>query len=199
MSSDDGPDGPWVIPEPGWVCPECGFDFDACDPQETPTLIRAFPPRYRIPLERALPGEDLDTIVRARPSPTTWSALEYACHARDSFWLYDERVTTTMKEDRPSFPRMRRDALVVERDYNHEDPAAVLTGLEGATRALAVELEYVKDDAWTRRAYRDDLEMTVAWMARNAVHEGQHHLLDIGRALRAARAGRPRGGTRPVA
>ena len=42
--------------------------------------------------------------------------------------------------------------------------------------------------------------MTVAWMARNAVHEGQHHLLDIGRALRAARqAGRARGDSRPVA
>ena len=187
MAIDDGRDGPWVIPEPGWVCPECGFDFDACEPREAPGLIRAFPPRYRVPLERALPGEDLDAILRARPSPNTWSALEYACHARDSFALYDERVTTTMKEDRPSFPRMRRDELVVERDYNRQDPAAVLTGLEAATRALAVELEYVRGDGWARRAYRDDLEMTIAWMARNAVHEGNHHLLDIGRSLRAAR------------
>jgi len=194
MATDDGPDGPWVIPEPGWVCPECGFDFDACDPRETPALLRAFPDRYRVPLERGLPGEDLDAILRARPSPTTWSALEYACHARDSFALYDERVTTTMKEDRPSFPRMRRDELVVERDYNHQDPAEVLTGIVAAIRALAVELEYVRDDGWDRRAYRDDLEMSVAWMARNAVHEGRHHLLDIGRALRAARqAGRQAG------
>ena len=96
-------------------------------------------------------------------------------------------MTATLKEDRPSFPRMRRDELVVERDYNHQDPAAVLAGLEAATRALAVELEYVRGDGWARRAYREDLEMTVAWMARNAVHEGNHHLLDIGRSLRAAR------------
>ena len=204
MATDDRPDGPWVIPQPGWVCPECGFDFDATDPRDTPALIRAFPPRYRVPLERALPGEDLDAILRVRSAPGTWSALEYACHARDSFALYDERVTTTMKEDRPSFPRMRRDALAVERDYNHQDPAAVLEELTAGTRALAVELEYVPADAWERRAYREDLEMTVDWMARNAVHEGRHHLLDIGRALRAARrAARPVGGagrgTRPVA
>ncbi|HEV2310917.1 MAG TPA: DinB family protein, partial [Acidimicrobiia bacterium] len=77
---------------------------------------------------------------------------------------------------------------------------AVLKELEAATRALAVELEYVKDDGWSRRAYRDGLEMTVAWMARNAVHEGRHHLLDIGRALRSARrAGRTGGDSRPVA
>jgi len=187
VATDDGPDGPWVIPQPGWVCPECGFDFDATDPRDTPALIRAFPPRYRVPLERALPGEDLDAILRVRSAPGTWSALEYACHARDSFALSDERVTATLKEDRPSFPRMRRDELVVERDYNHQDPAAVLAGLEAATRALAVELEYVRGDGWARRAYREDLEMTVAWMARNAVHEGNHHLLDIGRSLRAAR------------
>ncbi len=187
MSTDDGADGPWVIPAPGWVCPECGFDFDGCDPHDTPSMIRAFPSRYRVPLERGLPGEDLDAILRTRPTPDTWSALEYACHARDSFLLYDERVTTTVKEDRPSFPRMRRDELAVERDYNHQDPAAVLAELTAATQALAVELDYVPDDAWDRRAYREDLEMTVAWMARNAVHEGRHHLLDIGRALRAAR------------
>ena len=72
------------------------------------------------------------------------------CHVRDSFALYDERVTTTMKEDRPSFPRMRRDELVVEGDYNHQDPAVALAGLEAATRALAVELEYVRDDGWAR-------------------------------------------------
>ena len=34
---------------------------------------------------------------------------------------------------------------------------------------------------------RDHLEMTIDWMARNVVHEGTHHLLDIGRSLRAAR------------
>jgi hypothetical protein len=27
----------------------------------------------------------------------------------------------------------------------------------------------------------------VDWMARNVVHEGEHHLLDVARALRAAR------------
>lgn len=184
MSIDDGA---WVIPEPGWVCPECGFDFDACDPAETPSMIRAFASRYRVPLERGLPGEELDTLLRARPAAGTWSALEYACHARDSFVVYDERVTATLKEDRPSFPRMHRDQLAVDRDYNRQDPAVVTAQLAGSTQALAVELDYVPAEGWTRIGYREDLAMSVAWMARNAVHEGRHHLLDIGRALRAAR------------
>ena len=184
MSIDDGS---WVIPEPGWVCPECGFDFDACDPAGTPALIRAYAGRYRVPLERGLFGEDLPALLRTRPAAGRWSALEYACHARDSFALYDDRVTTTLKEDRPSFPRMHRDQLAIDRDYNHQDPAVVAAQLAAGTQALAVELEYVPADGWTRVAYREDLEMSVAWMARNTVHEGRHHLLDIGRALRATR------------
>ena len=188
MATDDGPDGPWVIPAPGWVCPECGFDFDACDPRETPALLRAFPDRYRVPLERGLPGEDLDAILRARPAPTTWSALEYACHVRDSFALYDERVTTTVKEDRPSFPRMRRDELVVERGLQPPGPRRRCSPASRPRSGPSPSSSSTSATTrWDRRAYRDDLEMSVAWMARNAVHEGRHHLLDIGRALRAAR------------
>ncbi len=184
-------DGPWVTPEPGWVCPECGFDYDACAPKDTAALVRAFAGQYRVPLERALPGEDLPALLRVRPARGGWSALEYACHARDCFWLYDERITATVKRDRPTFERMHRDQLAVDREYNAQDPVAVLDELDKATRALSVELEWVPGDAWDRVAVRDGVELTVAWMARNAVHEGRHHLLDVARALRAARQAAP--------
>ena len=49
------------------------------------------------------------------PTPRTWSALEYACHTRDGFALYETRVGVVLIEDRPLLPRMRRDELVVER------------------------------------------------------------------------------------
>jgi hypothetical protein len=185
------PDGPWVTPGPGWICPECGFDYDGCARQDTSALVRAFAAQYRVPLERALPGEDLPALLRARAPGGAWSALEYACHARDGFWLSDERITTTVKHDRPTFERMHRDQLAVDRDYNAQDPAAVLDELARASQALAVELEWVPADAWERVAVRDGIELTVEWMARNAVHEGRHHLLDVARALRAARQAAP--------
>jgi hypothetical protein len=153
----------------------------------TPKTLRGFGRRYRVPLVRGLPGEDLDGLLRMRPDPRTWSALEYACHTRDGFALYETRVGVVLMEDRPLLPRMRRDELVVERAYNAQDPAAVAEELAVAAEALAARLESVPGEGWVRVGVRDNLEMTIDWMARNVVHEGSHHLLDIGRSLRAAR------------
>lgn len=82
---------------------------------------------------------------------------------------------------------MRRDEVVVERDYNSQNPADVAEELAVAAEALAARLERVPPEGWVRVGVRDNLEMTIDWMARNVVHEGTHHLLDIGRSLRAAR------------
>jgi DinB superfamily len=180
-------DGPWTRPEPGFVCPECGFAYDDCDPAGSAAAVRALPARYRVPMERSLPGEDLERLLRSRPAPGSWSALEYACHVRDSFALYEGRIRVTLAQDRPSFPRMNRDRRAVDQAYNRQDPGAVGDELAASAAALAAELEAVPADGWSRIGVREDLEMSVDWMARNVIHEGQHHLLDIGRALRAAR------------
>ena len=186
-----GAESGWVYPAPGWVCSECGFDYDDCVPATTPKTLRGFGRRYRVPLVRGLPGEDLYGLLRMRPDPQTWSALEYACHTRDSFALYEHRIDVVLAEDRPSLPRMRRDEVVVERDYNSQNPAAVAEELAVAAEALAARLERVPPQAWVRVGVRDNLEMSIDWMARNVVHEGTHHLVDVGRSLRAARRANP--------
>jgi hypothetical protein len=117
-----GAESGWVYPAPGWVCSECGFDYDACAPPTTPETLRGFGRRYRIPLVRGLPGEDLDGLLRMRRDPQTWSALEYACHTRDGFALYEHRIGVVLVEDRPMLSRMRRDEVVVERNYNSQNP-----------------------------------------------------------------------------
>jgi hypothetical protein len=180
-------DTTWLAPEPGWVCPECGFDFDACTPRDAPPIVRSFPDRFHALLTRGLPGEDLDALLRARPLAGTWSALEYACHSRDAFALYTWRIGLVIAEDHPSFSRANRDAMAVELDYNGQAPAAVLDELTANADGLASRLETVQPEEWARTGLRDGEELSVDWMARNAVHEGRHHLLDIGRVLRAAR------------
>ena len=41
---------------------------------------------------------------------------------------------------------------------------------------------------WERTfVYHEEGERTLLWVAQHTVHEGEHHLLDIGRVLRAAR------------
>ena len=177
----------WVRPQPGWVCPECGFDFDACTPDNVSETVRGFARRYRAPLTRGLAGEDLDALLRVRTTADTWSALEYACHARDALALSNYRIKKVLAEDRPVLETVHRDDVASERDYNGQDPAVVVEELAAAAERLAARLASVPADGWSREGVSQYPGMTVQWLTANAVHEGSHHLLDIGRVLRAAR------------
>jgi hypothetical protein len=181
-------DPTWIRPEPGWTCGECGFDFDASAPADAPDQLRAYGKRYQAPLTRGIRDEDLAAMLRSRPDGDgTWSALEYACHVRDALAMYDHRVAKILEEDRPSFRAMGRDEAAVTLAYNEQDPPTVGAELAAAADALATRLASVSDDEWSRIGLRDDFEMSVDWISRNARHEAHHHLLDIGRTLRAAR------------
>ncbi len=43
-----------------------------------------------------------------RPSPGRWSNLEYACHVRDVFRKFDERLQLMLSEEDPTFPNGTR-------------------------------------------------------------------------------------------
>jgi S-DNA-T family DNA segregation ATPase FtsK/SpoIIIE len=172
------------------VCEECGFDGDSLSPADTTPSLRAFARRYRAPLTRFLPGEDGDAIVRQRPDASTWSALEYACHVRDVFDVYSERVQRTLTEDTPTFESMGRDERAQRDRYNEQDPGAVADQLAANAERLAGLLDDVDADDWERTAvnpYPEPAPRTLLWMARHVVHEGSHHLLDVGRGLRSVR------------
>jgi hypothetical protein len=169
------------------TCDQCGFEYESLGPAELPAAIRAFAKRYRAPLSRFLPGEDGDSLLRARPEPDTWSALEYAAHVRDVFARYDGWMHQILDEVRPVLEGASPDELAAERRYNHDDPAAVADALAANTERLAATVEAVPDDGWERVGVRRGEEWTVLFMSRRAVHEGSHHLLDIGRGMRAVR------------
>lgn len=183
MSVSDG----WDPPRPGWVCPQCGFDYDGCALAAVSESIRGLGRRYRAPLTRGMRDEDLDGLLRRRPEPATWSALEYACHVRDALALYDWRIKRVLAADRPELPAMRRDEVALEQAYNSQNPEEVAGELEVAAGRLADRLAAIPEDGWDRTGVRDGEELSVGWMARNAVHEGNHHLLDVGRVLRHVR------------
>lgn len=168
-------------------CQECGFDYEALDPADAPAAIRSFAKRYRAPLSRFLPGEDGDALVRVRPAPDTWSALEYAAHMRDVFDNYDRWVRQILDEEHPTLEGPPPDELAVERHYNDDDPPAVAEALAANAERLAATFEAVSAGAWDRAGVRRGEERSVALHARRVVHEGSHHLLDIGRGLRAVR------------
>ncbi len=172
------------------VCEECGFDYDGPAPAELPDALRVFGRRYRAPLTRFLPGEDGATLIRARPLPDTWSALEYACHVRDVLEVQRERLEIALAEHRPTFPSKGMYGWPEERAYNEEDAAVVLNDLAARAEGLATLVATIGDDGWDRPlvySYPEPADRTVLWLVRHTVHEGHHHLLDVGRVLRAAR------------
>jgi hypothetical protein len=151
---------------------------------------RAFAKRYRAPLTRFLPNEDGPAIVRRRPAPEVWSALEYAAHTRDVLAFYRERVERALAEDRPTFHAVGFGSREEEQAYNDEDPATTAETVAAEATALADLLEGLDDAQWARVGLSSDgdgTERTVRVLAERAVHDGHHHLLDIGRSLRAAR------------
>lgn len=168
-------------------CEECGFDYEALDPTDIPASLRSFAKRYRAPLSRFLPGEDGDGLVRRRPAEGTWSALEYAAHVRDVFAAYDRWIGRCLAEERPVLDGPAPDDLAAERRYNDDDPASVADSLAANAERLAATVEALTDQEWDRVGMRRDEERSVRFTARRAVHEGSHHLLDIGRGLRAVR------------
>jgi len=172
------------------ACDECGLDTDSLSPVDATTALRSFAKRYRAPLTRFLPAEDGDAIVRQRPDPSTWSALEYACHVRDVFDVYTTRVQRTLVEDTPTFESMERDERAQRDRYNEQDPGAVADQLAANAERLAEVLDGVDAGDWERTAvipYPEPAPRTLLWVARHVVHEGSHHLLDIGRVLRSVR------------
>ncbi|MEA3078530.1 MAG: hypothetical protein QOF60_3438, partial [Actinomycetota bacterium] len=135
-------------------CEECGFVYSDLAGADAPAAIRAFGRRYRAPLTRFLPGEDGDALVRRRPAPETWSALEYAAHVRDVFFNYDRWVQQILAEDRPELEGPGPEALAVERKYNDDDPVAVVDALAANAEALAVTFENIPSDGWDRVGVR---------------------------------------------
>ena len=168
----DTKDWTWVLER---RCPECNLDAGSVSLEEVGRLIRENAASWQEVL--AGPAEAL----RTRPSDDRWSPLEYACHVRDVFRLYDQRLALMLAEDDPLFPNWDQDVTAVEDRYNAQEPAQVAAELLEAAAALADRFDMVTADQWDRTGTRSDgAHFTVASFARYFVHDPVHHLHDVG-------------------
>jgi len=166
----DDKDWTWVLERP---CPECGFDAGAIDRGDVARLVRENVGAW----QRVL--ADPDVAVRRRAD--RWSPLEYACHVRDVFRLYLERLELMLAEDGVRFPNWDQDATAVEQRYHEQRPATVAVELTRAAAALADRFDQVAGEQWARTGHRSDgATFTVDTFARYFVHDPIHHLWDVG-------------------
>lgn len=163
-----------------YVCDECGMAYRDHGPAELAPAVRAVAPRWR-----DLVTDVDDAVVRRRPDEDTWSAIEYGWHLGSGLaWMADTIETMTAGTD-GDIAWFGHEQDVRDADPRSRDLDEVTSRLDEATSRLAVVLAQVAPDAWERTADfpwggRDALDM-----ARNAVHEGEHHLHDVERVLAA--------------
>jgi hypothetical protein len=109
-----------------------------------------------------------------------WSPLEYACHVRDVFTLFDERLGLMLHDDDPLFANWDQDETAVVERYGEQDPVTVAAELELAAQVLAGAFAAVRGDQWGRPGRRSDgARFTVASFARYFIHDPVHHLWDV--------------------
>jgi hypothetical protein len=171
MIVPDDKDWTWVLDRP---CAECGFDTNSFEREAISSLILANATAWR----RVLNG----TEVAQRPRDDVWSPLEYACHVRDVFVIYDQRLERMLTENDPQYANWDQDATAVEDRYREQDPAVVAEALVVAAARLATRFDDVSGAQWSRTGTRSDgARFTVESFARYMIHDPIHHLFDVER------------------
>ncbi len=167
----------WVLLR---ACPECGFDASTFRCQDVAAALRVNASSWG-----PLLGSD---TARRRPSEAVWSALEYGCHVRDVFRIFDKRLNMMLTQDDPLFENWDQDQTAVEEHYENQDPSVVTHELEIAGAALAARFETVKAADWTRPGRRSDgSAFTIDSFARYLLHDPVHHLHDVSRGFEQIR------------
>ncbi len=165
----DDKDWTWVVER---ACPACGFDAASLPATAVADGLRENAAAWRPLLDHP--------AATARPSEHQWSALEYACHVRDVFALYAERLALMLGQDDPMFQNWDQDATAEMERYGEQDPAAVLTDLERNGARLAAAFDAVTPEQWARTGKRSDgARFTVDTFSRYLLHDPVHHVWDV--------------------
>jgi hypothetical protein len=167
----DTKDWTWVLER---RCPECGYDARSIELPTLPERLRENASSW----QRVL-GAGGD--VGSRPCEDRWSTLEYACHVRDVFRLFDVRLHLMLDEDDPTFANWDQDETAVSDRYGEQDRAEVSAQLAEAADRLASSLAAVSPAQLSRTGTRSDgARFSVESLGRYLLHDPVHHLHDVG-------------------
>ena len=159
----------WVLEQ---ACPECGFDGGLVHAGDVSEMIRRNAAMWPALLGRADSG--------TRPRDDQWSALEYGCHVRDVFRLYDLRLHLMLDHDGPTFPNWDQDVTAVEDRYDLQNAETVVSEIGAAAETLAASFAAVEGATWERTGLRSDgAAFTIDSFARYLIHDPIHHVHDV--------------------
>ena len=165
----DTKDWTWVLRK---ACPECGFDASDYSPASIGEEVRSAAAAWSSELTRP------DAAARTRED--RWSVLEYGCHVRDVYRIFDVRLGLMLDEVDPLFPNWDQDATAASDRYDLQDPTVVSVELVEAAALLGGHFDGLTGDQWDRVGRRSDgSSFTVATLGTYMIHDPIHHLWDV--------------------
>jgi len=167
------------------LCDECGFEYEAGELRAVVTTLVRQAAECSMALTKAAAGPDPD-VVRLRPAPEVWSAIEYACHVRDGLEVQRFRIAQCLAEDRPVYAPMDRTGRVKEAKYELQDPLKVAAELVRLAREFGAAARDLTPPQLARLGlynYPVRAPRPLNWVIRHTAHEIQHHRHDILRVL----------------
>jgi S-DNA-T family DNA segregation ATPase FtsK/SpoIIIE len=169
-------------------CEECGFDWEMPAGEVVTTIARlgaSYRSRLRDPIARARAVRQTD-LIRVRPEPDVWSALEHTAHVRDVVDFSMGRIERVLHEDRPALPAVDFTSMAETRRYRDEDVATVLDASDHRSTAASADLGRLAAEEWSRVGLGGERgERSVLVLARRLAPDGHHHLMDLRRGLAA--------------
>ncbi|TWP35097.1 DinB family protein [Leekyejoonella antrihumi] len=166
----DTKDWTWTVTR---RCPDCAADAGEVTGDRLADAIRAAVAPW--------PGRLQWPHVDARPAPTTWSPVEYACHVRDVCRVFDGRLHLMLDRDDPPFHNWDQDAASVAGRYADQDPTRVGSEIMQSAEQLATSYGRVTGGQWDRTGQRGGgARFTVLTLGQYCLHDLVHHLHDVG-------------------
>jgi hypothetical protein len=159
-------------------CEQCGYVYGSIAVTDIPDALRAVGVQY----EMAIFDPEVAGLVKMRPEPDVWSALEYGCHVRDVLLTQRDRAIVALVEDTPSFARMHRDERVELAGYQRQDVSEVAGELTMAANLMGRLYEGLSSEQLARPCiynYPEPTVRDVAWLGHHTLHEATHHLDDL--------------------
>ena len=160
-------------------CVGCGYDGSDFDDQDLLDGLHLLGPAWTSLFSGSGP------LLRVRPDPSTWSAVEYAAHSRDITALHAWAVEQALWNREPVLPDLDADELIgaAAAGYADEDPSEV-------TRELGVHAHRLADvagqgwpESWERGITIGGSRSDVRRLLEHGLHDSRHHLGDVRRGL----------------
>lgn len=129
-----------------------------------------------------------DGVLRRKPAPDKWSAMEVVCHLRDVEKLWVNRIVKAAFSDRPAYYLLDFEALAGKHSYNTQDLASALKEFARLRADTVGLLRALPAGQWKRVGIHPKRgEVSIERTVEIMMGHDQGHFEQISKAVAAAR------------